>query len=445
MRATTSVGPAGENGTITLTACVGYSLADCVAAFCAKLKPASTRVAAKRSRRTVVFMWSSPWIFPRCYHCRTHWPAAKRTAATRRRRVRTAGPRVFPIGKRLAVSPRAGLHYRRRQRAQGRSERRPVSIPKLKPMGLMQLLAPLLAVILAIVLALLAAWALSMAAAAQVTHPTAEDLASYAGADRMEKLVAGAKKEGSVAVYSSAAMDDMAAIIAAFEKKYGVKVRLWRGSSENIVQRAVTEARGGRFEADVIETGALAMEAMRRERLFQEIRTPALSELLAAAILPHREWIGTRLNILVATYNTRLIKKDELPKGYDDLVDRRWKGKLGVEAEDSDWFGGVVTALGEDKGLALFREIVAANGLSVRKGHTLLANLVVSGEVPFALTTYAYKVEQLRKSGAPIDWLVIPPGVARFEGAGVARRAPHPNAAALFLEFMLGEGQDILR
>jgi iron(III) transport system substrate-binding protein len=320
-----------------------------------------------------------------------------------------------------------------------------VSIPKLKPMGLMQLLAPLLAVILAIVLALLAAWALSMAAAAQVTHPTAEDLASYAGADRMEKLVAGAKKEGSVAVYSSAAMDDMAAIIAAFEKKYGVKVRLWRGSSENIVQRAVTEARGGRFEADVIETGALAMESMRRERLFQEIKTAALSELLSAAILPHGEWVGTRLNIFVAAYNTRLIKKDGLPKSYDDLVDRRWKGKLGVEAEDSDWFGGVVTALGEDKGLALFREIVAANGLSVRKGHTLLANLVVSGEVPFALTTYAYKAEQLRKGGAPIDWLVLSPGVARFEGIGVPRRAARPHAAILFFDFMLTDAQDILR
>jgi ABC-type thiamine transport system substrate-binding protein len=292
--------------------------------------------------------------------------------------------------KRLAVVPTpvftTGVANARRGGAA------PVSVPKLKPMGLMQLLAPLLAVILAVVLALLAAWALSMSAAAQIAHPTAEE--SYAGADRMAKLVAGAKKEGLVAVYTSAAMDDMAAVIAAFEKKYGVKVRLWRGSSENIVQRAVTEARGGRFEADVIETGALAMESMRRERLFQEIKTPALSELLAPAILPHREWVGTRFNIFAAAYNTRLVKKDELPKNYDDLLDRRWKGKLGVEAEDSDWFGGVVTALGEDKGLALFREIVAANGLSVRKGHTLLANLVVGGEVPFALTTYAYKAEQ---------------------------------------------------
>jgi iron(III) transport system substrate-binding protein len=313
-----------------------------------------------------------------------------------------------------------------------------VSASRPTPMALMQVLVRLL------VLAVLAAGVLSLPAPAQTTKPAAEDWAAYAGADRIEKLAAQAKKEGSVAVYSSAAMDDLAALVAAFEKKYGVKVRLWRGSSENIVQRAVVAARGGRFDADVFETGATAMESMRRERLFQEIKTPALAALLPTAILPHREWIGTRFNIFVAAYNTRLIRRDELPKRYDDLLDRRWAGKLGVEAEDSDWFGGIVSALGEDKGLKLFRDIVAANGISVRKGHTLLANLVVTGEVPFALTTYAYKAEQLRKSGAPIDWFVLPPGVARFEGAGVARRAPHPSAAILFFEFMLTDGQDLL-
>ena len=310
--------------------------------------------------------------------------------------------------------------------------------------GLTLLFALLLVVLLAFLFVLLGSCAQSVSASAQTGQPPAADLAAYAGADRMEKLVAAAKKEGSIAVYSSAAPDDMAALIAAFEKKYGVKVRLWRASSENIVQRAVVEARGGRFDADVFETGAIAMESMQRERLFREIKTPALSALLPAAILPHREWIGTRLNIFVAAYNTDLIKKGELPKRYDDLLDRRWAGKLGVEAEDSDWFGGVVSALGGDKGLKLFRDIVAANGISVRKGHTLLANLVVSGEVPCALSAYAYKVEQLRQSGAPIDWFVIPPGVARFEGAGVARRASHPNAAILFFEFMLTDGQDIL-
>ncbi len=292
-------------------------------------------------------------------------------------------------------------------------------------------------------LALLALFAPCFASPAFAELAPLAELAADAGADRTEKLIAGARREGTVTVYSSAAAEDMAVIAAAFEKKYGVKVRLWRGSSENIVQRAVVEARGGRFDADVIETGGLAMEAMQRERLFLEVKTPALAELVPAAIPPHREWIGTRFNIFAAAYNTELVK--ELPKGYPDLMDRKWKGKLGVEAEDSDWFGAVVGALGEDQGLALFRAIVASNGISVRKGHTLLANLVVSGEVPFALTTYVYKVEQLKKGGAPIAWLAVPPAVARFEGAGVARRAAHPNGAILFFEFMLSDAQELLR
>jgi len=70
--------------------------------------------------------------------------------------------------------------------------------------------------------------------------------------------------------------------------------------------------------------------------------------------------------VFVASYNTGLVKQEELPKNYNDLLEPRWKGKLGMEAEDSDWFGVVVSALGEKRGLKLFRDIVAANGTSVR-------------------------------------------------------------------------------
>src|SRR5258708_19606537 len=162
--------------------------------------------------------------------------------------------------------------------------------------GLTLLFALLLVLLLACLFALLGSCAQLVSASAQTGKPAAGDWAAYTGADGMERLVAGAKKEGSVAVYSSAATDDMAALIAAFEKKYGVKVRLWRASSENIVQRAVVEARGGRFDADVFETGAIAMESMQRERLFQEIKTPALSAPVPAAILPHRAWLAPPLN-----------------------------------------------------------------------------------------------------------------------------------------------------
>jgi iron(III) transport system substrate-binding protein len=270
------------------------------------------------------------------------------------------------------------------------------------------------------------------------------DIASYQGADRTQRLVEGAKKERTLTIYTSATVDDMAALTSAFEKKYGFKPQVWRASSENIIQRASTEARGGRFDVDVFETDGVAMEAMHREKLLQVVKSPYLGDLIPAAVPTHGEWIGDRVQIFTAAYNTNLIKKAELPKRYEELTDPKWKGKLGVEAADYDWFSAVVTDLGEEKGLKLFREIASKNGLSVRKGHTLLANLVVSGEVPLALTTYLYKVLQLKTDGAPIDWLALPPEVARSQGAGMARKAPHPHAAILFMDFLLTDAQEIL-
>jgi iron(III) transport system substrate-binding protein len=276
------------------------------------------------------------------------------------------------------------------------------------------------------------------------TAPTTAEIATYQGVDRTARLIEGARKEGTLTLYGSAPVDDLASITEAFEKAYGVKVRVWRASSENIVQRGVTEARGGRFDADVFETNDPEMEALHRERLLQAVNSPHVAELIPAAVPVHREWIGTRLNIFTAAYNTRLVRKEELPRGYADLTDRKWKGKLGIEAEDLDWFAAVIAGLGDADGLKLFRDIVTVNGMSVRKGHTLLTNLVVSGEVPLALTVYQYKAAQLRDGGAPIEVLALPPVAARFQGIGVARRAPHPHAAVLFVDFMLSEAQGLL-
>lgn len=279
----------------------------------------------------------------------------------------------------------------------------------------------------------------------QAPASTTAEAASYVGADRIEKLIAGARKAGVVTVYTSANIEDMAVVADAFEKKYGVKVRVWRASSEQVVQRGVTEARGGRFDADVFETGGAAMESLHREKLLQEVKSPVLTDLNPAALTAHGEWTGTRFNVFVAAYNTRLIRRDQLPKSYNDLLDPKWKGKLGIEADDSDWFGALMDQLGEDRGLKLFRGIATTNGISVRKGHTLLVNLIISGEVPLAITTYSYRVEQLKKMGAPVDWFALAPVIARFEGVGVARRAPHPEAAVLFFDFMLTDGQELLR
>ncbi len=294
---------------------------------------------------------------------------------------------------------------------------------------------------------LLAAGAVFSAGASGQIKPnaTAADVGLYAGADRLQNLIAGAKKEGELNLYTSAQSDDMGALVTAYEKKYGVRVSVWRASSEKVLQRAVAEARAHRNTVDVVETNGPEMESLHREKVLQLIKSPHHADLIAPALRPHGEWVGTRLNVFVQAYNTQAVSKQDLPKKWEDLLDPKWKGKLGIEQEDSDWLAGMFAEIGEAKGTKLFKEIVAKNGISVRKGHTLLTQLVVSGEVPLALTVYNYKAEQFKGKGAPIDWFAIGTAIARPNGVGVARRAPHPHAAVLFYDFEIGEeGQKIL-
>ena len=279
---------------------------------------------------------------------------------------------------------------------------------------------------------------------AQPSAATTAALAALTGAERLKRLAEGAKKEGVVSIYTSMPQDDMAALTSAFEAKYGVKAKVWRSGSEKILQRGLLEAKANRFEVDVFETNSPEMEVLSREKVLIAANSPFLNELIPQAIPAHKEWIATRLNIFTCAYNTKLVRKDELPKTYQDLLDPKWKGRLSVEADDSDWLAETVMKMGEEKGIALFKEIARKNAVSVRKGHTLLANLVASGEVPMALTLYNYKIEQMKNSGANVDWFALDPTIARPNANGVARNAPHPHAALLFQDFELTEGQVIL-
>ncbi|HKA81430.1 MAG TPA: extracellular solute-binding protein [Xanthobacteraceae bacterium] len=270
------------------------------------------------------------------------------------------------------------------------------------------------------------------------------EIATYQGADREQRLIEGAKKEKELTFYASVPPDDIAALVTAFDKKYGVKVRVWRADSESVLQRIVNEARARRYEVDIMVASSSTLEPLYRENLLQEVKSPVLAEIIPEAIAPHRQWAAVYLNTIVQAYNTNLVSKESLPKTYNDLLRPEWKGRLGIEAEDYDWFAQVVLDLGEERGLRLFRSVVAANGISVRKGHNLLTNLVAAGEVPFALTVYGFLAEQAKRKGAPLDWFAIPPAIARATAEGLARNAPHPHAAVLFHDFLLGEGQQIL-
>lgn len=259
--------------------------------------------------------------------------------------------------------------------------------------------------------------------------------------DRTAKLVAAAKIEGSLTMYTSIAEKDLKPIIEPFEKKYGIKVNTWRASGDSVLNRTLNENRAKRYTADLVHAGAVELEALYREKVLQPVTSPHFADLMPGSVPAHREWASTIYSLWVQAYNTNTVKKGDAPKTYADLLDPKWKGKLGYEVENIDWFVTVVKSMGEANGLKYFRDLATTNGISVRKGHTNLTNMVGAGEVPLAMTVYNYMPEQLKKKGAPIDWVVLQPAVARANAVGLMRNAPRPAAAALFMDYLLGEGQ----
>ena len=259
-------------------------------------------------------------------------------------------------------------------------------------------------------------------------------------------LVDRAKKEGAVTLYTSMQLVDSGPLTQAFEKKYGIKVNLWRASGEKVAQRALTEARGNRFEVDVLETDGAQMEILHRENQLTPLQAASIKDIPAAIVPAHRHYVPTRLTLYVLAYNTKLVAPNDVPKTYDDLLDPKWAGgKIGVESADVAWFAAVAKAMGEDKGLAYFRKLAQAKP-SLRSGHTLMVELVAAGEMAMAVDAHVQGVARLKEKGAPVEWKALQPAFGQPSSVGVAKRAPHPNAAQLLADFILSrEGQEIIK
>ena len=290
------------------------------------------------------------------------------------------------------------------------------------------------------------ALALGLCAGAAAQTPPGPNAATYAykGADRNARLLERARAEGTLALYTSLAPTEAGPLAEAFERKTGVKVQLWRALSDGVVQRAVSEMRGKRYAVDVIETNGPEMESLAREQVLAEFYSPNLADIPPAIIPKHGQWVPDRLNFFVVAYNTNKVRPADLPKTYEGFLDPKWKGRIALEATDAEWMGGVVKHWGEARGMDYFRKLSALKP-DLRKGHVLLAQLIASGEVEVGLTAYYANVQSFKKRGAPIDWAPVEPVIARPQGIGVARHAPHPNAALLFTDFVLSaEAQELL-
>jgi len=297
----------------------------------------------------------------------------------------------------------------------------------------------------ALLMVLLAGTVLLSGCGKEQQKAAARDFYLYRGPDRDQKLIANAKKESALTVYMSTVLRDSGPLIAAFEKKYGIKVKFWRAAQDKIVERVLAEARAGRHEVDAVETDGAHMEMLYREKIFEEFYSPAFKDLPPQVFPKHKHYVADRFNFYVMAYNTRLVKPDEVPKSYEDLLNPKWRGKLAIERVSVEWFAAVAKNMGEKNGLAYFRKLAEMKPL-IYTGHHLSAENVASGEVPIALNIFNHAAEELKKKGADIEWKALSPTFGESGAIGISRHAAHPHAALLFADFILSrEGQKILK
>jgi iron(III) transport system substrate-binding protein len=195
----------------------------------------------------------------------------------------------------------------------------------------------------------------------------------------------------------------------------------------------------------VMESDGVEMEILAREHLLQEFYSPNFKDLPPAAFTKNRLYVADRFNFFTIAYNTNLVKPAEVPNSYQDLLLPRWNGKIALGANDSDWFAAMVKSMGEKDGLAFFKKLSASKP-QMRKGHTLIAEMVAAGEIPIAAALYNHAVERLAVAGAPIKWKALAPTMGRPGAIGVSNNPPHPYAALLFADFILSrEGQELIK
>ncbi len=262
-------------------------------------------------------------------------------------------------------------------------------------------------------------------------------------AQDLKALEGGAKKEGKLNLYGSIREDEGKAIFDTFEKKYpGVKLDYFRSSEDKLVSRILAEAKAKTYNFDVlITTAAGHMKSLGMALKWSPLSASGIHPDL---LDPDGTTVPVYINTNVIQYNTRLVAKADVPKGYEDLTQPKWKGKLCLEDSDFEWFVGLQASMGKEKALELFKRI-AANQPAIRNGHGLLSDLVSAGECPIAINNYGNQVARAQKKGAPTDFIAINPVVTIVAPAVVSKNAPHPNAAKLYVSWITSkEGQEFI-
>ncbi len=266
-------------------------------------------------------------------------------------------------------------------------------------------------------------------------------LGGLAPAERQSKLSGGARREGALEFYSSEDVGLLGRYREGFAKKYPfVKVDYWRAGGGKVAERVLLEHRAKRLDADVIGIAFDDVILVQRERIFARYDSP--ERRFYSGHFKDRDGHYTSTNLIptVIAYNTKLVKAEEVPRDYPDLLQPRWKGELSIDTEPSRAVTGWLLSWGEEKTRAYMKGLVR-NGVMVRRGHSLQTQLLCAGEAKVAVELYAYRVAQMKyERNCPIGLVYPrPTPAASAQLWGITSGSTHPHAAALFLDFILSE------
>jgi iron(III) transport system substrate-binding protein len=195
----------------------------------------------------------------------------------------------------------------------------------------------------------------------------------------------------------------------------------------------------------VIEAVSIDGHILKKRGLLEKYISPEASAYPASVKDPDGTWTSFFINTHVLVYNTTMVKKEEVPRTYEELINPKWKGKIIIRDDDFPTFGMMLRVMGKDKGLNFMRRL-AAQGVELRSGSTLAIQDISAGAAPLGMNLYGTRVEELKKKQAPVDWTAMEFVLVSIEPLSVAAKAPNPNAARLFVDFLLSkEGQGMMR
>ena len=270
-------------------------------------------------------------------------------------------------------------------------------------------------------------------------------LGNLSGAERETLLLSKAKEEGEVVWYGNIGMDSLEPLKKDFEKRYPeVKVKVWRGSGERTSNRVLTEKRAGKTIGDVIGPGNEHMPILLKAGLVGRYSSPERRFFSKAYKDIEGYWTSYVYNLAVMAYNTSLVPRSQAPKNYEDFLDAKWKGSFAMDSDPDRALMVWLKIWGEEK-TEKFLQGLIKNDVAVRRGHTLMTQLLCVGEFKAAVELYSYRVAELKHKGCPVEMVFPDPTPGAVTPLIIAKQSPHPYAAALLVDYVLSErGQRLL-